>query len=397
MAEIPSTMHRVLLRYETQEIRAFTGCFLTGAAAVALLACRTSPAAYPILAFLLGTLVLDPPKLLLRVGARIAPGDRRCRLAAVALPLAYGAFQMLRRPLGHETVVWLLVFAAAGLGTTKLLAALDIVRQNLDEARKVSGSELARWIAASPERSAGGSVSLLAFERLILEGEPSEFGPLLDGKGMSCLTRFFPRRALRLRALAAFMQSDLTAARQRVVELLAAPIDLEEGRQHRAFAAYLALADGAPWEALVFARAAVGPPSLAGEGWTIHSTLLQAWCLLETDAADQAAATLGPIESMVPRAGPLRLGYLALAAWCAVENNEPATALARRAVDLRALLEADSDPDPLWWELYARVLLECGDDEGAARAAERSLAAAGLNPFARKRAESVLARCRSAA
>jgi hypothetical protein len=189
------------------------------------------------------------------------------------------AVAMIPRP--EVAVFWLCVYGAAAFALIRAPRSQGSVADSaLDEAeRRVTAGD------------AEGALALLSRLRQSLSGADA-------------------LRVERLRSACCFLQGDLEAARAIARRLLGGPVDLEEGRQFRAWAAYLELAAGCPEAAFDLAQAAFGPPALAGPAWIAHCGTLQAEALEqqgEHEAALGLARVIGEHSSgLEPYASTLR-------------------------------------------------------------------------------------------
>lgn len=369
-------MHEAALRGGTPEPEADPGCFLAGAGVITCLALRTTPALYPALALALGGTLLQLPALAARVprpqlrGSWLLPFQ-----VGVALPLLLGLpAAAAARPL-WLVPFWLAVFTLSGW------ALLRYGARSLSHLRwRHSGSA---GSAAAGEQGQRDPWVLHAASRRLAEDSTAELRELLRGVPASPRTPH-GRQALRLESARAFLERDLATARRLAAELLETPFDLEEGRQFRAWAAYLELAAGCPRTAGQLAEAALGPHALAGEAWFEHCSTLQAWALAEQGFADEAQALTRFILTNTRPRSPYRNTLYALLSRTASSRNEACAVWDVKAPALRTPPPPRSvdERDSLAMGWRCRELARAGQSHEARETGARAASAAG-SPYAR--------------
>jgi tetratricopeptide (TPR) repeat protein len=387
-------MHDAALRGGHRDPPARPGCFLAGAGLVAALGLHTTPGLYPCLSLVsIGLAALFLPVLQCRRAAENAgtgpsfpsqdtlPAETLVLVAAMG-PLIPGILASLHaRPLGIA-LFWL----ATDLCVAGILwvwaADLCSRRQHEDALLSLSGKELETYARAlAPVRQrVRNEMLLLAAERLAeegaLEAARSTLGLRTGDTGPG-----FQRRARRLESTLAFLEGNVEEARAHAAALLAGPLDLEEGRQYRAWAAYLELACGAPRFAAELAGAAMGPHAVAGEGWFEHCRSLQAWALWEQGYPDSAAALARFVllNASVGSSYRAFLHALLADAYCRLGEEEPAGAHAREAMALLPGEQSIGESFLYGWACRRRAA-EGRQEEALALA--RRAAATARGPFA---------------
>jgi tetratricopeptide (TPR) repeat protein len=184
--------------------------------------------------------------------------------------------------------------------------------------------------------------------------------------------------AARQQSVTAFLASDLEEARKIAETALAGPIDLEEGRQLRAWLAYLELAAGRPVQAAALAEAAIGPQVMAGEEWLAYCRTLHAWALWEAGYAADAATEARFYYTNTPNAGPIRQSARALALYLQEAQSAEGTVEENPA-------PASSPCDAWDLGLRARRLARV-EERGLAHETAQRAESAATTPFARARA-----------
>jgi tetratricopeptide (TPR) repeat protein len=390
-------MHEAALRGGPYEAPVAPGCFLAGAGLIAVLALHTTPGIYPAASLVLAGLA---GPLFSRMGAwqpkvRATELARRSVYGLLLAPLALGIPSVLAvRPAGM-VLFWLAVYLLSARTLWAYAGDLLLRVQHQDALRTLPATRLpeyARNLAFSgPRKHAREDLLLAAAERLAAEGKPDAALSVLEcigetgktasspqGKGSGAV---FRRRVRRLQSAIDFLGGDVEAGRKGIQELLAGPIDLEEGRQYRAWAAYLALAAGCPRSAAELADAAVGPQAIAGEAWFEHCRTLQAWAL-EQQGDDQAALQLARfVLANAGAASPYRGTLRALLSRVYLNLGEVEEAAKQSGEALQAGRSHEPGSDCFILGQRCRILGASGQRDEAVRVGETALAAA-RSPFA---------------
>lgn len=318
-------MHDFAVRGGPPEFPRSRGCFLLGGAAVGALALHRGPGIWPMISVaLMGVMLLLPQDWLKRVGHR--------RLMALVLLPILGVFTVLLQP---KPELWgfqmfiifpqFFVLFFASVRWSRLVGLLEtpkVTHQTVEQARAQS--------------------------------------------------------------VAGFESGRLEEARSLAQGALAGPIDLEEGRQLRAWLAYLELAAGRPAQAALLAEAAIGPQVMAGEEWLAYCRALHAWALWEQGLLEEAATEARFYYANTPHAGEIRQALTSLATFL---DEELAARQGKQAEspDVFLLRDPIDQEDSFRVGLRARRLAKIEERGLAQEAGQRAFCAAN-SPYARARA-----------
>jgi hypothetical protein len=366
-------MHEAALRGGPHEPPARSGCFLAGAGMIAMAALYTTPGRFPAAALFLVGLLLHGGRL-----HRSASFWRLFRPAVygvLLLPLLIGlATSWNLRPV-WLALFWLDVFVIAGAALWAHSTAVLLRLAHQEAIATLPADRLEAYADVLSRngrpRPARDDLLVEAIQRLLAGGDAGAAERLLDRALFSRHAATVPRLT-RLRSALAFLRGDLDNARDRARELLVIPSDLEEGRQFRAWAAYLELASGHPKRAAVLADAAVGPQALAGDAWFQHCRALHAWAVLEAGEAE-AALELARFAFLNAEPGsPYRPTLRALLARCYLELGD----LERAAAEVQPPMPP-GEADSFALGQLCRVRAAQGRRAEALAAGTEALAAAG--------------------